>query len=597
MKRKSIVSASATSAHVAPSQETVSLEYIALVFCISFLGMILLIGWLVIPTLFGYYSSIDFQQLSIDTFKCLLMLEPYQEWPWVEWFQENVNSQIFSVTIGGLIISLMFAFWLSIKAGKQSYGNDLLQVSGAELLEGKSAIRVLRELFKKEWKFSSKGVSVFPDLPLPSNREKQGALIIGQVGSGKTQILLPMLNQVVKAKSKAVTFDIKGDFSSYFLDYDHVALLAPWDSRSIRWAISKDVKTEYQAELFAEALIAENTNDPMWSNSARTILAGCIVVLLSQKGQSWGWLSLSSLLNESSEKLQRFLSKNYPQAAKLVDPQSKTSQSMMLTLHSQVKVIHQLAKAWGEALDGVSLSEWVKSDQPEIQHIIIQNHTDFSALSKSLADLSLYFISQTLLGLPDNSKRSLYFFLDEVAHLRFSQLPTLLSLGRSKGAKLFLGIQDLGLLNRYFSREEIQAISSMLGTLIVLRVSGVGDTLASLSTALGTKEVERLSSTFDYRGNNSYSWQRQELPVVTEAEISQLPQASEKGIVGYLSIAGSNVVAKLNWPLCSIKNQSPAIVWAEWVSGVITEKSVPSRLKKLDQKLTSEFEGGDNAEH
>jgi type IV secretory pathway TraG/TraD family ATPase VirD4 len=598
MKDRSLLSASLSENHVSPTQQTVSIGFGLLVFVLVFSVCICLcFGWL-IPTSFPVYTLDQAIYLTSTTVKEQLFLQAPTALNWSQWFSlisEGEQHKFKTLAYGSLLLSAVMAFFIAVKALIATKGSDQIQLAGAELLEGKPAVTRLKKFFKAEYKTFGQGVLIYPKLGLPAHREKQGCLIVGQVGSGKTQIMLAMIQEALASQSKSIIYDIKGDFTSYYADENQVALLAPWDQRSIHWAIAKDIKTEFQAELFAEALITSNQQDPMWAISARLILTGCIVVLLKTKGDQWGWQSLADLLDKPTEILKAKLDKHYPQAAKLVDPKSKTSQSMLLTLYSQAKPIYQLATAWGNAQDGISLIGWTKSETPKQSTLIIQSHTDYSDLSQSIADIALFFISQTLLGMPDSRDRSLYFFLDEAAQLKFSNLPKLLSLGRSKGAKLFLGLQDLSLLRKHFTQDEITGISSMIASLVVLRVSGVGDTITQLSKALGNKQVERLTNTFDYKGGNSFSWQSQTIPVVTEADITQLPQASKKGVTGYLSLAGTNIVAKLIWPLQKIESVAPAVVWAGWTK--LDNKSPESmKLAEVESALNDAFlDGGDDA--
>lgn len=596
MKDRSLLSASLSQDHISPTQQTVSLGFGILVFMIALLMTLSASFGFLIPQTLGIYCLDQGIDLTEITLRKSLLLQNINELDWSQWFAllpVDEQRQLRAATYGSLAISILAAGFIAVKALLATKGNDQLQLSGAELLHGKAAISRLKRLFKAEYKTFGQGVPVYPKLALPTHREKQGCLIVGQVGSGKTQIMLGMIEEALASQQKSVIYDIKGDFTSYYATSDNVALLAPWDKRSVQWAIAKDIKTEFQAELFAEALISSNPQDPMWAISARIILTGAIVVLLKSKGNQWGWQSLADLLNKPTEILKTKLDRHYPQAGKLVDPNSKTSQSMLLTLYSQAKPIYQLATAWGNATDGISLIQWTKDSSVNQPALIIQSHTDYSDLSQSIADIALFFISQTLLGMPDDSQRSLYFFLDEAAQLKFSNLPTLLSLGRSKGAKLFIGVQDLSLLRKHFTQDEITGISSMIASLIVLRVSGTGETISQLSKALGNKQVERLANTFDYKGGNSYSWQSQTSPIVSEADISQLPQASKHGVNGYLSLAGTNVVAKLHWPLQKVEAVAPVVVCADWTKP--TPKPPAGNLSLVEQELNEAFEGIDDA--
>ena len=138
------------------------------------------------------------------------------------------------------------------------------------------------------------------------------------------------------------------------------------------------------------------------------------------------------------------------------------------------------------------------------------------------------------------------------------------------------------------TQEEINAFSSMIGTLIILRVGAVGDSISKLSKALGEQQFERLNPSFDTSGKASFSWQRLSLPIVAEAELLNLAQANKKnGVTGFVSIAGTNIVAKLIWPLTILPKTKFNNEPADWVSdsnSTITKKE-KNLLDKNNNKL------------
>ena len=383
-------------------------------------------------------------------------------------------------------------------------------------------------------------------------------------------------------------------------------IIAPWLKNSIVWSIGKDIKDKHSALLFATSVIPKNQKDPMWSNAGQIILTGCCLLLIKKHDENWGWKKLSVLLNSPTDILKVKLQQVLPEAANLVDPNSKTSQSILLTMYSYVRPIHDLALAWGDAKGGISLKDWVR-DKGNKTTLIINQNQQYEQLSKSLAELVLNLISHELLSLSDSNKRELYFCLDETAHLNFDIAKTV-SVARSKGARFIVGIQDLGLLSKQYTQEEINAFSSMIGTLVVLRVGAVGDSISKLSKALGEQQFERLNPSFDKEGKSTFSWQRLSLPVVAETELLNLPQANKKnGVTGFISIAGTDIVGKLTWPLTILPKIKFDNQPAEWVIGGSTNSKAEKtsltkknkarnkkvNLSELDDAFADDKQGGD----
>lgn len=516
-----------------------------------------------------YYKIIDIDEIWGLTYCSVMYLLglSHQESGWLDWFNQLDNTQqskLIIVTGAAGCLSLLASFIAGTWGYKKSHQSSERKISGARRYENKEAINQLSKALKEDYKFAGYGLPIHPKLNLPKNRESQNVLVLGQIGAGKTQIIAPAVKSVINRKAKSVIFDYKGDFTDWFASYEQVMIIAPWFKNSIVWSIGKDIKDKHSALLFATSVIPKNEKDPMWSNAGQIILTGCCLFLIKKHGENWGWKKLSDLLNSSTDILKAKLQQVLPEAANLVDPNSKTSQSILLTMYSYVRPIHDLALAWGDAKGGISLKSWVREKSNKSTLIINQNQ-QYEQLSKSLAELVLNLISHELLSLSDSNEREFYFCLDETAHLNFDIAKTV-SVARSKGARFIIGIQDLGLLSKQYTQEEINAFSSMIGTLIVLRVGAVGDSITKLSKALGEQQFERLNPSFDKEGKATFSWQRLSLPIVAETELLNLPQANKKnGVSGFISIAGTNIVGKLTWPLTILPkvefNNQPA----EWV--------------------------------
>ncbi len=564
MKQRSVFENSLNPKATAPNEKYVSLPiYVALMLVIAVAFAIALL------VLLHYLLAVTskYPELAVGSFNLLISCWQntitLNEWEvWLALLSDK------SLTTSYSFIAISLTCWLIsiVKIGqwlfKRMTIDGLLHIRGPVLVEGKSAVEAFKKTFKPEYKFSGNGLTIFPNLVLPKQRENQNMLIIGSVGSGKTQFLLPLVKQVVDSPTKkSIIFDFKGDFTEYFLNGTSVRLIAPWDNRGLCWDIQADIKTVEEAQLFAEALIpeAQGNSDPMWINGSRTILAGCVVAAIKTKPNDWNWQTLAEFIQSDLDTLHKLLQKYYPQAASLADKSSKTSTSFIMTLQSYCQPIFNFAAFTTKTTVSFSVKEWVQNDQSEIRHLIVQYSTQYAPLGKASVELTLYFATRYLLSLPDNPKRELYFFLDECAHLNFKKLPELLSTGRSKGAKVFLGVQDLGLLTTRFTENEVNAMASMIGTLVVFRMSALGGSAQKVSDGLGKRLVERRDISLSADESRQASWAQVELPVVNESDITGLPQAGNNGATGYLAIAGTDIVAKLCWPLTKLPKISQAI--------------------------------------
>jgi type IV secretory pathway TraG/TraD family ATPase VirD4 len=562
---KTIKASSTNIERNAASVKVYSLPFVLLFSISTFLMVGIVVSYWLNVEFFQFFTIPQFNELTVNTFLNYLGFD--YGYVWDVWLSKQ-SSEIQLLFIKVQVSILIFDLFISFFAGRWAYIKTNIsaerQIGGSKLYSQNEAEKKLKKIFSEDLSASGKGLPINETVSLPKNRETQNILVIGQIGSGKTVVQLPMIKKAIREKSKSFIFDIKGDFTSYFRNVEHVKIMAPWDKDSVKWDLAKDVYDEFSALKFATALIPE-TQDKMWSQAGRTILSGMCLSLIKQHGKSWGWKSLSEMLKLPEKQLHHTLLFTSPEAALLVDPSSKTSKSMLLTLQSFTLAIHHLAIAWGNAEDGISLCDWVVNEkETDCSTLILQQNPNYEALSEALANLCLEFISKQILSLPDSRTRRFYFFLDEFAKLNFSTTDFMIT-GRSKGVVLTLGIQDLALLSKKMSHEEIMALASMIGSLIILRVGLLGETLTTLSAALGEKEVERLNTNFDNNGAISHSWQRITLPVVSKSDLANLKQVTfENGVEGYFSAAGTGIVAKLRWELKPETKVASSIIPADW---------------------------------
>lgn len=159
-------------------------------------------------------------------------------------------------------------------------------------------------------------------------------------------------------------------------------------------------------------------------------------------------------------------------------------------------------------------------------------------VQETLRPILLLFIdllARRLLSSPDNPEFKTFFLLDEFGTLQ--RLPTiikLLTLSRSRGGCVFLGIQDFGQIDDIYSKENRQTITNACGNTVQFSLSGDAANIAS--NTIGQIEyidINKVKSmgVSDYRDGISLNEQRRKEPLFLPSDISNLKDL--RGIVRF----------------------------------------------------------------
>lgn len=490
-----------------------------------------------------------------------LMLDPAYRLPWLSRAMITLTATVGAAIAGGRIVY--------VPGGR----DDMRQTGGPVLSTGKQAVLIAQKSLAIDMGKDPMGwgIHIHPGIRLPMRREGQGILVMGAPGSGKTLATFgPMIKEAIERDDRALVYDTKGDFTSYFYQPTRSAIIAPWDARSVQWNIAADAPDRVSAELIAQQMIPESGKDPMWSNAARGVLTGCMVTLQQTKGRHWGWVDLAKTMKLPELEMIELFKDHAPFATPYVKETSKTTEGIMINLNAFTGWLDYLAIAWPNSHEGgISLRKWTRNDATKTRVLFVPS-SDQYPFGDALASAIYAVAARTLLSMPDAPRR-LWFFLDEFPRLPpVTEVINLIERGRSKGARVMLGVQDRSqIINRY-TKEQEETIASMLATCIFMRVAATGETATWVSKSLGEKIMERPSSTIEIDGQGSkaggsVSWQPQNMPVVTADEIASLPNSNpERGTYGYMRIAGIDGVFRLHWPGDPQKPICPAQVPAAW---------------------------------
>jgi type IV secretory pathway TraG/TraD family ATPase VirD4 len=488
--------------------------------------------------------------------------------PWFEYWQALVNRDWHSAFIAHLVIAALMACVLAYFAARRFYvsgGKDgFRHISGPRLYRGNTALRHAKQSCKLEG--GKRGLKLHPKLAITKKRESGNLLIIGNQGTGKTVVLSPMMHQVIERGERAFIYDEKREFTALFYQPQRSVLLAPWDTRSTQWNIQGDAYNASQAQLIAERLISES-HDPLWSNGARMLFAGMIEIL-NHTQPRWGWRELTDMLSLDEATLQSQLQAHYPRAARFIVEGSKTTQSFFAQLLGALGWLYTLADAWPKAYEnGFCVRHWVSDPQTNKPVIIVQADKRYKDIGAPLANTLIALMTSHILAQTNSAERELWLFIDELGNLpKNPALAEWMSLGRSKGCRIVAGTQSISQLKDTYGGQEAETLLNMFTMFVSMRVGAAGETATYTAKVFGERVVERPTSSAGKSNSTTLNWHRDTLPLVSASDIVHLPQASKKGVQGYVLIPGYKAVYRLRWPYAKLPMIAQEHCPAIWLS-------------------------------
>lgn len=426
-----------------------------------------------------------------------------------------------------------------------------------------------------------------PSVVFSKDRWTKHLMLIGRVGSGKTNMILPLLEKILDSMAaggpdKMILHDIKGDFLHVFFrenaaagkEYkgNPVALIAPWDRRGLIWDVAADIETPSDAQELAAAWISES-KDPMWSLAARDVMAGCVVKLQNERGREWGFPHLAALLESDPEDLVLNMEEHWPQALEAVGGAQQTVASILLSMKSSLGAVFALAKAWPEreARRLFSMKDWVRKDRVRKPALFLVGNGEFEGLSKDL-NSTLISIAKKLIcssSFPDSNDRKIWIVLDEFAQLKkMDAVAALIAVGRSKGVRVILGVQAQDQIYDTYGSDTGKAILAMGGTVVCM--GAIGPNADEISKWAGDQDIAVNSLSVSGGGSGastSQSWSERTRPVIMPYQVSALGKVPGKGCRGLVIGFGDTSAFVLTWPFFKPKRKYGArqIVEAEWI--------------------------------
>jgi type IV secretory pathway TraG/TraD family ATPase VirD4 len=287
----------------------------------------------------------------------------------------------------------------------------------------------------------------------------------------------------------------------------------------------------------AYSLISQSyMQDPFWNDAARDVFSGILHHLYQNDALSNVaiWTAVTAPISNIAGWLKETKGgeRGY---VYIQDASSKQAMSVAAVMMQYVKSFEYMSKVDGS----FSITEWLNDPGPGT--IFITNYADVKDTLKPILSLFVDLLGRKLLSMKDDRKRRIFFILDEFGTLqRLSTIKDLLTLSRSKGGAVFIGIQDKGQIDKIYSPEFSQSILNACGNSLIFRVSDP-TTAKYLSDRIGRTEVLETDQTLsmgvaDNRDGVSLMQRTREKDLVLPSEIMNL-----EDLEAYLKIANYSI--------------------------------------------------------
>lgn len=422
---------------------------------------------------------------DVSTFQ--YMVNIFLKWPlsYFGYFQDDFQMFVNSINPYKLSSIMMLNFLFSTAAAfhfSKPRINGFIPENQKLLIDSENST----ELFKKELKqkfgaiskSQKKELELVKDLPLSSKIWTQSMIIMGAVGGGKTTIIKPLLKQIFDLNEICILFDFKGEFTSFFYDPKKVFLLGITDIRSSVWDISYDIETRLDAIEFCNMIIPTNKDNPMWTNAAQAILLSIILKLQNERPRNWNARMLMGYTNYAIEEIAKVVKKYNPNAYDMVKEVNVTTSGIMINMKSFLQPIIELAmiehsQEQRKKVVMFSIKKWINGDTEQKQVILQGDIKCEKSYVPLFSTIIGYMKNYTLSSgtFEDNDNRRIWFVMDEFQRLGKVDFQPFIATGRSKGIRTILGFQDISQLEIVYSKNDVNALMSMIGTQIYVKIN------------------------------------------------------------------------------------------------------------------------------
>ena len=243
------------------------------------------------------------------------------------------------------------------------------------------------------------------------------------------------------------------------------------------------------------------------------------------------------------------------------DKIEKTAISIRSVITTYLKPLRFLIGIEQSQKPKFSIKDWIctNPDQDDSWLFLSSNAEQHTSI-KPLLSMWFSMATITLLSLPENRNRRIWFICDELPSLhKLPQLPESIAEARKYGGCFVLGMQSHAQLEKVYGRNAGREIFDLMNTAFFFR-SPSFDIAELISKALGSQEIEDMRENYSYGANTirdgiSIGSQRMINQIVSPAEIMDLEEMR-----CYVRLAGLYPISLLRLVLNERKRTAPGFI-------------------------------------
>lgn len=420
-------------------------------------------------------------------------------------------------------------------------------------------------------------------IPIAENMETRSFFFLGAAGSGKTQGILNIANQI--GNFPTIFYERKGDdFISPYYRGDKDLLFSPFDERTVKWNIFADIESDGDINFFVNSIIPleSNAKDAHWDEQARIILKAVFLHIWKSQNPSNKSLIDFLLANPDIATLRESLisSKVVKQYGLAGDIQGALTddnqgQSVLATFNRYRNAIKLRCMYISDEEANFSVKAYIKAvANGENMRLFLYNAEHIQGEYNLYLNLLINLLFKEILSLPNDLQRRIWLIFDEIQSLgangagkqgrgTISNLISFLAEARSKGACTIVATQSLPILEELVGKNNMLSLLQLLATKIIFSYDEpYGQRL--ITDFIGKQEIikEKLGrsesvNTFSGDTRNTHTTEEKTQDILLASELANL-----RVLNAYLKISGYNL-ARVEFEIARLERISDGYLAGE----------------------------------
>lgn len=562
-------------------------------FVILFVGFLLYSSQNVLKILtVQYYSQfLSFVGLENKPVWSTLTAKQYLMVPKIQQAVVNCESLIVKNAISALIkSSLIYLIILAVfikfffRKGEK-YSQDK-HVSGTWL--AKNAKELIYSVKNAERGMAN--IRLLKKIPLPQRSEYQGFFFHGSTGTGKSQAIMHLLDEIKRLGEPAIIYDKECTLKPYYFNAATDVELNPISTLCANWDLWEECANPMELSNVANFLIPKTKEgEDFWVSAARTIFSS--MAWRIKKNPERSSLLLLRLLLVTSLQDMREVLQGTESEHMLSKDIAKTALSIKSVLATYTKSLRFLEGLDKQNKPKFSIIKWVADtvNNNSKSWLFISSRTKYHHEIKPLISLWIGLAMIGIQSLPENSGKRIWLIMDELASLHhLDRLAETLADIRKFGGCVAVGIQSIAQLDFLYGKDQAKAIADCLNTSFYFR--NPTDSIAQWAARnLGEQVIEEVRESQSYgpnsiRDGNTISSQRIIRKTVEPSSILTLAD-----LECYLKVLGNHPILKSKVPYCQRQKLVEPLVKREIDFEILYKLQQKAQLVQYDLNIDNDI--------